>query len=242
MGKIRTTSSLTSTPLKDTRVTALGSRFYLNRIVSGNDNQVSKTRSVIALDPGVRTFMTAFEPNRIVDIASGSVSRLFGLRNTQYRLTSKLRVLKARPKKRLRKVIMRISRRIQHLVDEIHWKTINYCLKYDNIILPEFRVSQMTKRSKRKLSKRSVKEMLLLKHYQFRQRLIDRVKSTDKHLWIVNESYTSKTCSNCGCIHTKLGGNKTFDCPNCGVVLDRDVNGARNIFLKHCNIEDSLED
>jgi len=32
-------------------------------------------------------------------------------------------------------------------------------------------------------------------------------------------------------IHAELGGNKTFTCPRCEIVLDRDVAGARNNFL-----------
>ena len=42
----------------------------------------------------------------------------------------------------------------------------------------------------------------------------------------------SKTCTNCGELHRNLGGSKTFCCPKCKVVLDRDANGARNILLK----------
>ncbi|WP_446342318.1 zinc ribbon domain-containing protein [Coleofasciculus chthonoplastes] len=44
--------------------------------------------------------------------------------------------------------------------------------------------------------------------------------------------YTSKTCSKCGNIHTKLGGNKQFVCPSCGHAIGRDINGAFNILLK----------
>ena len=48
----------------------------------------------------------------------------------------------------------------------------------------------------------------------------------------VTEEYTSKTCSKCGHIHTKLRGNKQFVCPDCGHAIGRDVNGAFNILLK----------
>ncbi|MFL0579494.1 RNA-guided endonuclease InsQ/TnpB family protein [Dietzia sp. 179-F 9C3 NHS] len=41
---------------------------------------------------------------------------------------------------------------------------------------------------------------------------------------------TSKTCSACGWVKPKLGlGERTFQCDECGLVLDRDVNAARNI-------------
>src|SRR5215217_1767136 len=47
-----------------------------------------------------------------------------------------------------------------------------------------------------------------------------------------SEHYTSKTCGNCGSIHTKLGSNKVFKCPTCDFITDRDINGARNILLR----------
>jgi transposase len=42
-----------------------------------------------------------------------------------------------------------------------------------------------------------------------------------------------KTCGRCGHIHEKLGGNKRFKCPACGLEIDRDANGARNILLRY---------
>jgi len=52
---------------------------------------------------------------------------------------------------------------------------------------------------------------------------------------IIDEAYTSKTCTNCGRINWKLGGNKVFKCNNkkCNIVLDRDIVGARNIIIRY---------
>jgi putative transposase len=49
---------------------------------------------------------------------------------------------------------------------------------------------------------------------------------------LCNESYTSKTCPECGHIHEKLGGYKKFQCPICGYYSHRYWNGARNIMLR----------
>ena len=68
-------------------------------------------------------------------------------------------------------------------------------------------------------------------HYRFQQRLLSKAEELCCEARLVNESWTSKTCTACGCINHGLGASKTFVCPDCGVELDRDVNGARNILL-----------
>mmetsp|Transcript_3305 Transcript_3305/g.11791 ORF Transcript_3305/g.11791 Transcript_3305/m.11791 type:complete len:443 (+) Transcript_3305:951-2279(+) len=48
------------------------------------------------------------------------------------------------------------------------------------------------------------------------------------------EKGTSKTCTCCGFWQPDLGGNKEYKCKNeiCGLVINRDVNGARNNLLE----------
>ena len=76
--------------------------------------------------------------------------------------------------------------------------------------------------------------MLSLKHYRFQQRLKDKIEEyPGKKLHICTEEYTSKTCTNCGVIKNSLGGNEVFKCKNCSLIIDRDINGARNILIKN---------
>jgi putative transposase len=53
-----------------------------------------------------------------------------------------------------------------------------------------------------------------------------------RKVFIVNESYTSKACGFCGEINSTLKGKKVFKCKKCKLVIDCDVNGARNILMK----------
>jgi len=46
---------------------------------------------------------------------------------------------------------------------------------------------------------------------------------------LVNPSGTSQKCSECGEMVPKSLSERVHDCPGCGVVMDRDVNAARNI-------------
>ena len=88
---------------------------------------------------------------------------------------------------------------------------------------------------RRAIGKRTVREMLRLKHFAFRQRLLHLAAAGGVDVVVAGEEYTSKTCGHCGEVRHTLGGAKTFRClaSGCGVVADRDVNGARNIYVKN---------
>ena len=52
---------------------------------------------------------------------------------------------------------------------------------------------------------------------------------------VVNEAYTSQTCSSCGCLPSERPkgiaglGIREWQCGECGVHHDRDINAALNI-------------
>ena len=49
---------------------------------------------------------------------------------------------------------------------------------------------------------------------------------------IYTEEYTSKTYTNCGSINRPT--DRLYECKNCKLSIHRDINGARNIYLKIC--------
>jgi putative transposase len=48
----------------------------------------------------------------------------------------------------------------------------------------------------------------------------------------VDPKNTSQICSDCGCIVKKDLSIRIHNCPACGLVIDRDINAARNILKK----------
>lgn len=124
--------------------------------------------------------------------------------------------------------------KIRQIVDEVHWKTIRYLLdNFTNIIIPPFQLSQMVKKQERKIKSKTVRKMLCWRHYTFRQRLLTKAKEEGINVYVRGEEYTTKTCTQCLRINHKVKGEKILKCPHCGVTLDRDLGGARNIFLKN---------
>ena len=100
------------------------------------------------------------------------------------------------------------------------------------IVLPIFETSQMARRAKRRIRSKSVRQMLTLSHYQFKLFLKHKAFEHNKVVVDVNEAYTSKTVSWTGEIVKNLGGSKTIKSPSTGQKMDRDLNGARGIFLR----------
>ena len=127
-----------------------------------------------------------------------------------------------------------MRQQVRNLVDEVHKKAVLWLLRmFDMVIIPRFNSrSMVARKNKRRLSRCNVRKMLTWSHGRFLNRLLSKAEELGKKVVIVSEAYTSKTCSACGWIHRGLGGQKVFRCGNCGWVVDRDVNGARGIFLR----------
>ena len=133
---------------------------------------------------------------------------------------------------RLERAMARMRRRIHRLQSEVHRKAIAFFTReFDAIIIPPFEVSGMIGRAQRKITRRTVRQMLFWAHYHFRQRLLAKAEELGVCVIIQNEAYTSKTCSACGNLQN-IGGSKVYSCRGCGIRMDRDENGARGIFLR----------
>ncbi len=65
----------------------------------------------------------------------------------------------------------------------------------------------------------------------FLDKLAYKVEETGGQLVRVNPNSTSQVCSQCGCMPEvpKTLADRIHSCPHCGLVIDRDVNAARNI-------------
>jgi len=188
-----------------------------------------KKNEIISLDPGLRTFMTGITQKRKVEIGSG-------INNSIEEYIKRLNRIKENDcipddiKKRNERMI---NRKIENKITDMHWKTIKYLTNnYDYILIGDMSAKEIVKRDSSILSKTQKVACLRTQYYKFNQRLEYKCKTKGVGFNIINESYTSKTCSICGHIKDDLGGDKIFKCEKCKTIMNRDVNGARNIYIK----------
>jgi putative transposase len=212
-------------------------RWFICYAIDAPKPEPLDSQLAIALDPGVRTFLTGFDGSEVWEVGKYDIGRIYRLASHLDRLMSRIGLSKGRQFKRLRyrlrKAAQKIRIKIRNLVDELHKKAANYIsTKYKIIFLPTFEVKNMVKRGKRRLSTKTARKLVTWSHYRFKQTLKHQAAKYGCVVVDVTEEYTSKTCSKCGHVHTKLGGNKQFVCPSCGHTIGRDINGAFNILLK----------
>ncbi|WP_273247231.1 RNA-guided endonuclease InsQ/TnpB family protein [Limnospira indica] len=198
------------------------------------ERETTEQKRVMALDPGVRSFLVGYDGESITEFATNDIGKINRLCYHLDLLMSRISQCKIKRKRdQMRKASHRMRERIRNLVDDLHKKVAHVLVNhYKLIFLPTFNSSEMVLKSRRKLNSKSVRNLLTWSHYRFAKHLMQQAERKGVLVVRCNESYTSKTCPHCGQIHEKLGGSKVFKCPNCGYTAPRDWVGARNIMLR----------
>ena len=221
-----------------------GQWFASVQFVQSISQVVTKELSIVALDPGVRTFQTAFSDEEAISYGNqfvkaklvplmSELDRLLSERDKLHNEDRSLQWVKDRLKNLNRK-IHQVRARHQNLVTDLH-RRVAYDLvtNHDVILLPTFEIKQMTQKTnetrKRFLRRKTVRGMLGLAHYKFKQTLKWMATKYGKTVVDVNESYTSKTLWD-GSILNNLGGKASILFQ--GKRVNQDIHGARNILIR----------
>jgi putative transposase len=218
-------------PDMDSRLIYDGQNYFLLIPRKVNVKNKIDEKKAVALDPGVRTFQTGFSESEFFESK---------INKTKYdSLKNKIKLIQSLYSKNqnsnYRKKIVILHKKIKNLINECHWQTASYLVNnYNDVLLPSFESQEMVKKGY--LSKKTKDEMLNLSHFLFKTRLIEKTQEFKNfRIHHVNEAYTSKTCSCCGKLNN-CGSSKIYKCESCSLIMDRDVNGARNIFIKHASL------
>ena len=198
------------------------------------ETDLTNKQKVIALDPGIRAFVTGFDGETILEVGKKDIGRINRLCSHLDQLMSQISSSPVkRQRLKMRIAAQRLRCKIQNLVGDLHHKVSRFLVAhYKVIFLPTFETKQMVFKQSRKIRSKTARNLLTWSHYKFASHLTQMANRHNTLVVRCNESYTSKTCPNCGHIHDRLGGNKKFKCPECSLTADRDANGARNIMIR----------
>ena len=232
LGKLRMAERLPADH-GDSRLTLHNGQYHLV-VTCPAQRRVGETQArVVALDPGIRSFLTWLSETDAGHIAPGAFGKIQRLCAHLDALLSRAKLERRRFAKRHKyQAVNRMRVRIGNLVDELHHQAARWLVdNFDIILLPTFETSDMVQRGARKLRSKSARSLLTYAHYRFQQFLAWKAWQSGKDVILVNEAYTSKTCSWNGEIIPNLGGRRVVAGSD-GVRVNRDINGARGIFLR----------
>lgn len=196
------------------------------KIKPENNNNL---KEMLIMDPGIRVFMNGLSEDEVLKIGeemSDKIKHYLGIIddvNNNNKIPQKIR----------KKIINRTNKKISNMVDELHWKVINYLIShYKTILIGDMSVKGITNNQTSVLSKMTKRVGYRLKFYKFRQRLQYKCNINKINYKVIDERFTSKMCSCCGNCKEDLYGSKIYKCDECKMIMDRDVNGCRGIYIK----------
>jgi transposase len=196
----------------------------------------------IAIDPGIRKFITGYDMDKATLIGRCEDIRSLNeykdtIRAYQSAISGEDGVkLPKRICEKLNSKILRIYDKINNKINNFHYHVAKYlCINYQTILIPKFGGKDLYSKAIRRIGKTTVKDMTTWSHCSFREILKNKA---DQYQYVkvieVPEDYTTKTCSGCGWLNDDIGASETFQCKGqCKGVFDRDINASKNIFLKN---------
>ena len=189
--------------------------------------------SSVFLDPGVRKFQTFYSPDGIC----GKLGERFSKKEITPLIKeyeSYQKILGKNKIKGLKRRCGELITKVQNKVSDLHNQISNFLsTTFESIFIPKFETKKMTNKKTRNISKYTVKSMLKLSHYKFREKLKNMCKIRGNNIKIITEEFTSKTCTGCGKINKDIGSKEIFKCQKCEIEIDRDINASRNICIKN---------
>ncbi|WP_293124165.1 transposase [Okeania sp. SIO1I7] len=186
-------------------------------------------QEAFGIDLGVKQFGTiaSSKENQIISFPESIKKEQFKLAKFQWHNRQKQLGGKGKPAsknavkyyKKLAKYHARIASQRKDFIEKITTELASY---YKHICLENLNVKGMMQNGKLAAS------IARLGFYQFRQRLTTKIVASGGSVVLADQWFpSSKTCHNCGHITRDLKlSDRIYNCPNCGTVIDRDLNAA----------------
>jgi transposase len=190
------------------------------------------------VDPGGRTFLTVYSPDGVVmKIGDGLYELLKNPLIRADKCASAAALLKnaggqGRKVVRIKRRAQALRTKVRNVVRDLHRKTcVLLCSNFTKIFLPTLDTVALTHVGNRVINSKAVRNLMTFAHGEFRVALQRYAAERGVTVTPVSEAYTTKTCTNCG-HENDVGAAHHVQCTECGVRVDRDIAGSRNIALR----------
>ncbi|MGC4837794.1 IS607 family element RNA-guided endonuclease TnpB [Micromonospora vinacea] len=210
-----------------------GGRWHVSFTVAvqRTERQPAQPASVVGVDLGI-THLAVLSTGERVDNPRhlvASQARLRALGRVLSRKSGPDRSTGCRPSNRWRRASDRLGRahaRVANLRrDGLHKLTTRLAREHGSIVVEDLNVVGMLR------NRRLARHIADAGFAEIRRQLAYKTRWNGGRLLVADRWYpSSKTCSDCGAVKTKLAlHEREYDCEACGLVIDRDRNAALNL-------------
>lgn len=199
-------------------------KYYISILVDTENIQLSKTDKKIGVDLGIKEFAITSD-GEIFSNPKHLKKSEKRLAKLQKDLSRKQKGSNNRRKARIKvaKIHEKIANQRNDFLHKVSTQLIN---ENQVIVIEDLKVSNMIKNHK------LAKSIADVSWSEFRRMLEYKAKWCSREVIIAPSNYaSSQLCSNCGnkSSQTKDLSCRTYICPVCGIIMDRDINASKNL-------------
>jgi hypothetical protein len=227
---------------------------------AADDDPAFEHKRIVSLDPGSAPFQQWYSPTsgEFGELLSGEGAVLKQRRQRLDRLRARVNrrrrapadfvtqrrkaiprrkrnLKRQRTTRQLARKLAREEARLAGYMESAHYDAAHFLLERHHLVVaPVLQTGRlMCKDNGRRAGRHLSRAMYMWAHRLFRQRLAyTALKYPGRYVFECSEPGTSKTCTQCGAWKAQLRlGDKVFSCSHCGILVDRQLAGARNNFF-----------
>jgi len=188
-----------------------------------------KSKNIVGCDVGIKEFATLSDET-VINNPKITNKYKDKLTKEQRSLSKKKNGGKNRFKQRLK--VRKVQNKIKDTrIDFLHKTSSSIAKNYDGIVVEDLNVVGMLK------NHCLAKAISDVSWSEFNRQLEYKCLWNFKHYIKIDRFFpSSKTCSRCGCVQDMPLSKRTFNCPDCGLKMDRDYNSSINIKEQGLNL------
>jgi hypothetical protein len=238
-------------------VTKRGNNYYFLVKYTPEDIDIPLEEHIASIDPGIRTTLTIYSDNGIVEIGI-NMKRYLGekikmannVMNDDVKERLKKRYLKKlkranrtekfieKRKENIEEIIQKKQQkiknkkinRIKRQVNDFQWKVADYLTKeYKSVLFGNMSTKKTGEQDDTDPMTKEVGKMIGF--YGMKEKIKNKCLHRKRKYKEVNEAYTTCMCGACGNIKTNLGSNEKYYCDVCGIMEERDKHSSRLMLI-----------
>ena len=198
-------------------------KYFISILTAEQHEPLAKTNKSVGIDLGLKDFAITsegikYKNNRVLNRYQNQ------LKAAQRHLSRKQKGSNNFEKQRV-KVAGLFERVSNTRTDYSHKVSLDIVRNYDIICIEDLNIKGMVK------NHRLARQISDVAWGEFVRMLAYKAEMNDKKVVKIDRYYpSSKTCHTCGYVNAELKlSDREWICPNCGSVIDRDINAALNI-------------